>query len=71
MSQIITKFDSNLKKSDIIVPLLSSSKAEAGDNYHDSNFTDKAQTKIFGIQIPLITSVLLFSIIFALCLIFF
>lgn len=54
MSQIITKFDSNLKKSDIIVPLLSSSKAEAGDNYHDSNFTDKAQTKIFGIQIPLI-----------------
>lgn len=54
MSQITLEFDNTLKKSEIIVPLLSSSKAEGGENYYDSNLTDKAQTSVFGIQVPLI-----------------
>ena len=54
MSQIIKEFDNKLNKSQIIVPLLSSSKAEGGDNYIDSNLTDVAQTSVFGIQVPLI-----------------
>lgn len=55
MSQIIVEFDNTLEKSEIIVPLLSSSKEEAGDKYTDTNMTDKAQTKVFGIQSPLIS----------------
>lgn len=54
MSIIIKEFDNNLKKSPIILPLLSSSKSEAGENYNDVNMTDKAQTSVFGIQVPLI-----------------
>ena len=40
MSQIIVEFDNTLEKSEIIVPLLSSSKEEAGDKYTDTNITD-------------------------------
>ena len=54
MSQIQVEFDNTLKKSEIIVPRLSSSKAEADDSYVDLNMTDKAQTSVLGIQVPLI-----------------
>jgi hypothetical protein len=54
MSIITVEFDNKLEKSKIIMPLLSSSYKEAGENYHDSNLTDKAQTSVFGIQAPLI-----------------
>ena len=53
MSQIKTEFDSTLTKSEIVMPLLSSSKAEGGDA-HNNEYTDKAQTSVFGIQVPLI-----------------
>lgn len=53
MGVIKLEFDNNLKQSEIITPLLSSSKAEAGDNY-TNEYTDKTQTKIFGIKVPLI-----------------
>lgn len=54
MSVITVEFDNKLEKSKIIMPLLSSSYKEAGENYYDSNLTDKAQTSVFGIQAPLI-----------------
>ena len=53
MSQIKVEFDNTLKFSDIIVTLLSSSPLEAGESYKPG--TDKAQTKIIGIQVPLIS----------------
>lgn len=53
MSQITVEFDNTLQKSDIIVPLLSSSKAEGNDT-HTNEYTDKAQTAVFGIKVPLI-----------------
>lgn len=54
MSQITLEFDNTLTKSEIIVPLSSSSVNEAGEEYNDSNLTDKAQTKVTGILSPLI-----------------
>jgi hypothetical protein len=54
MSIITLEFDNKLKKSEIIVPLLSSSPLEGGTNYNDTGLTDKAQTSVMGIQMPLI-----------------
>lgn len=54
MSIITLELDNTLEKSSIIMPLLSSSQSEAGENYNDTNMTDKAQTSVFGIQTPLI-----------------
>lgn len=54
MSIITVEFDNILEKSEIVMPLISSSKAEAGDDYNGTNMTDKAQTAVFGIQVPLI-----------------
>ena len=54
MSAITVEFDNTLEKSSIIMPLISSSTAEAGDNYIDRNMTDTAQTSVFGVQVPLI-----------------
>lgn len=54
MSIVTLEFDNKLNKSEIILPLLSSSKLESGEEYNDSNLTDKAQTSVFGIQTPLI-----------------
>ena len=53
MSVIKVEYDHNLTKSEIVVPLLSTSAAESGDEYVNDQ-TDKAQTKVFGIQVPLI-----------------
>ena len=53
MSVIKVEYDHNLTKSEIVVPLLSSAAAESGDE-HVNDQTDKAQTKVFGIQVPLI-----------------
>ena len=54
MSIITLELDNKLQKSDIIVPLKSSTVNEAGDNYVDSGLSDKHQTQVFGIQMPLI-----------------
>lgn len=54
MSQIQVKFDNTLKKSEIIVPLISSSKNEGGESYNNE-YTEIAQTSIFGIKSPLIS----------------
>ena len=54
MSIVTLEFDNTLEKSEIIMPLMSSSQNEAGENYNDTNMTDKAQTSVFGIQTPLI-----------------
>ena len=54
MSIVTIEFDNTLEKSKIVMPLLSSSAEEAGENYSDPNMTDKAQTYVFGIQAPLI-----------------
>lgn len=53
MGAITIEFDNTLQQSEIITPLLSSSKAEGGDNY-TNEYTDKAQTSVFGIKVPLI-----------------
>lgn len=53
MGAITLEFDNTLQQSDIIMPLLSSSKKEAGDNYVN-DLTDKAQTSVFGIKVPII-----------------
>ena len=54
MGIILKEFDDMLEKSEIIMQLRSSSVEEAGKDYKDSHLTDKAQTSVFGIQIPLI-----------------
>lgn len=53
MSIVTLEFDNTLEKSEIVMPLISSSKDEAGDDYMNAA-TDKAQTAVFGIQVPLI-----------------
>lgn len=53
MSIITVEFDNTLTQSEITMPLLSSSPAEAG-NENVQNATEKAQTSVFGIQTPLI-----------------
>lgn len=53
MSAINIEFNNDLKKSEIVLPLLSTSAAESGDE-HANDMTDKAQTSVFGIQVPLI-----------------
>ena len=54
MSIVTLKFDNTLEKSEIVIPIASSSKQESGEDYGDSNRTDKAQTAVYGIQTPLI-----------------
>lgn len=54
MGIIYLEFENSLKKSEIVMPLLSSSKAEAGENYDETYQTDKSQTMVFGIQTPII-----------------
>ena len=53
MSIITVEFDNTLEKSDIIMPIMSSSAAESGEEHID-NKSDIAQTSVFGIQVPLI-----------------
>lgn len=53
MGQILLKFDNQLEQSDIIMPLVSSSYDELGDNY-EYNQSDIQQTKVYGIKTPLI-----------------
>lgn len=53
MGQIKLEFDNKLTFSDIIMPLLSSSQAEAGDGVRPN--VDRMQTSVFGIQVPLIS----------------
>ena len=53
MGQILVEFDDKLKQSEIIIPLVASSKDEAGELYED-NKTEIQQTSVFGIQSPLI-----------------
>jgi hypothetical protein len=54
MGVIQIEFDNKLTKSKIITPLLSSSVQEYDETYNDS-YTDKAQTSIIGIKMPLIS----------------
>lgn len=54
MSIVMLEFDNLLEKSEIVMPIMSSSKQESGDDYNDPNLTDKSQTAVFGIQTPLI-----------------
>ena len=54
MGIIMLEFDNTLEKSKIEMSLISSSKEEAGEDFIDTNMTDKAQTAVFGIQVPLI-----------------
>lgn len=53
MGVVYIEFDNKLKKSEIVMPLLSSSTKEAGDTYQNEK-TDKAQTSVFGVLTPLI-----------------
>lgn len=54
MSVITLEFDNTLQHTDIVMNLISSSSAEAGEDYDEIGATDKAQTAVFGIQVPLI-----------------
>lgn len=53
MGQIFVEFDNTLKQSEIIIPLVASSKEEAGDTI-ENNKVEIQQTSVFGIQSPLI-----------------
>ena len=53
MAIIEVEFDNTLQQSEILIPLASSSKPEAGENYYNDQ-TDKAQTAVFGIKVPII-----------------
>ena len=54
MGQIISKFDPNLTQTPVVIPLLTGSREEMGDKYI-KNQVEKQQTKVFGIQAPLIS----------------
>ena len=54
MSIVTVEFDNTLEKTEIVMPLFSSSPSEAGESYDNANLTDKAQTAVFGVQVPLI-----------------
>lgn len=54
MGQISIQFDNTLEKSSITMPLISSSSSQAGDEYSGDQYTDKMQTSVFGVQVPLI-----------------
>lgn len=54
MGVIKVEFDNTLKKSDIIVPLLSPGADVTDENYSQPKVTDIDQTKVFGIVSPLI-----------------
>ena len=51
---ISKKINCQLKKPNIVIPLRSSSKAEAGDEYDETNLTNISQQKVFGLLVPLI-----------------
>lgn len=53
MSIITVEFDNTLSQTEIVMPIISSSASEAGEEYNNT-LSDKAQTKVFGIQSPLI-----------------
>lgn len=53
MSAITVEFDNTLTQTEIVMPIMSSSAAEAGEDYTNT-LSDKAQTMVFGIQSPLI-----------------
>ena len=54
MSIIWMEFDNRLKKSEIVMPLVSTSTEEVGANYSNKGLTDRAQTSVFGIISPLV-----------------
>lgn len=54
MGQILIEFDNTLEKSPIVMPLISSSTDQAGTDYNNNQYTDKLQTSVFGIHVPLI-----------------
>ena len=54
MGVVKIEFDNTLKKSDIIVPLLSPGNGVVDSDYEYKNRTDIDQTKVFGIVSPLI-----------------
>lgn len=54
MSIVTLEFDNTLTKSNIVMPIISSSTNEATEDYNDKNVSEIAQTAVFGIQVPLI-----------------
>lgn len=55
MSNIFLEFDNTLEKSEIMMVLNNTSKAEMGNDYIGNGLTDRAQTAVFGVQVPLIS----------------
>ena len=53
MAQILVEIDPNLKKKKIEMPLIATSKDEAGASY-TPNQSDTQQTSVFGVLVPLI-----------------
>lgn len=54
MAQIQLEFDNTLKKSDIILPMMSVSEGDGNGSDNSGDMTDKSQLQVFGIQVPLI-----------------
>lgn len=54
MGQIVIKHDSTIEHNDIILPLISSSPDEIGDNY-EKNQSHIKQTNVIGVRVPLIS----------------
>ena len=55
MGNIFLEFDNTLEKSEIMMVLNNTSKAEMGNDYIDTGLTDRSQTAVFGVQVPLIS----------------
>jgi hypothetical protein len=54
MSAVKMEFDNALKKSEIIIPIMSVSPELGGEDYTNHNISDIDQTKVFGIMSPLV-----------------
>lgn len=54
MAQIELEFDNTLEKSDIVMPIMSVSEHDGANSDDSAAYTDKSQTAVFGIQVPLI-----------------
>lgn len=52
--QIVVKFDNNLKKPEVRIPLTETTPDEVGEENYHGNKSDKQQTLVYGILTPLI-----------------
>ena len=54
MGKIYVKFDSTIKQSEIVMPLVETSSQEVGEENYTLNRSGMQQTSVYGVQIPII-----------------